>query len=218
MDKPGSHWTHLWRWGNEYGWLWPKFGTCLPIYSGNSVNKYALLPTLNYCIRVHNYTPVKNRITSFFWCCQDIAHKKRAKLSTKEGVQNHETLSLQHFKCRSKLLITCTSEDIQILHVNLSHSQSHTPYFDVSVPPGAIDIICNNINWALPNDVVGKVQLLYLQVTAKQITTVWTKFAQNSWKQNPKDQMDSAQQLLQEFSEDVDMFEVDKEKGIDQLV
>ena len=91
------------------------------------------------------------------------------------------------------------------------------PYFDVSIPPKAIDLIHKSIEWALPNNIIGKIQSQYQHVTAKQITTVWTKFAQGSWKQNPQDQMDSARQLLQEFSEEVDVFKVDVEKGIDQL-
>jgi len=136
----------------------------------------------------------------------------------KEGVQHCETLGLQRFECQSKLLITCTTEEVQTLHVILSHTQNHTPYFDVSIPPKAIDIIHDNIDWALPNDLIGKIQLLHPQVTAKQITTVWTKFTQNSWKWNPKDQMDLAWQLLHEFNEEVDIFELEEEKGVDQLV
>jgi len=138
--------------------------------------------------------------------------------STKDGVSHRETLGMRRFNCRSELLITCTNtEGIESLRVILLHSQHHTPYFDVSIPPEAIDIIRDNIDWALPNDIVGKVQSQFQHVTAKQITTIWTKFAQGSWKRNPKDQMDSARQLLQEFSEEVDLFEVDEEKGVDQL-
>ena len=119
---------------------------------------------------------------------------------------------MQRFNCRSELLITCGRiEEVKTLCIVLSHSQNHTPYFDVSIPSEAIDLIRDNIDWALPNDIIGKVQLHYQHVTAKQITTVWTKFAQNSWKRNPKDQMDSARQLLREFSEEVDILEVDEE-------
>ena len=162
---------------------------------------------------------MKNGITGRFWCCQDLARRKKAQPSTKDGVQRRETLGLKRFECRSELLITCTSDgEAQTLRITLSHSQNHTPYFDVSIPPEAVDIIRDNIDWALPNDITGKIQSQYPHVTKKQITTVWTKFAQSSWKRNPKDQMDSAWQLLKEFSEEVDVFEVDGEKGVDQLV
>jgi len=161
---------------------------------------------------------VKNGITGRFWCCQDLARRKKAQPSTKDGVQHRETLGLKRFECRSELLITCTSDrEAQILRITLSHSQNHTPYFDVSIPPEAVNIIRDNVDWALPNDIAGKIQSQYPRVTEKQITTVWTKFAQSSWKRNPKDQMDSARQLLKEFCEEVDVFEVDEEKGVDQL-
>lgn len=161
---------------------------------------------------------MKNGITGRFWCCQDLARRKKAQPSTKDGVQHRETLGLKRFECRSELLITCTSDrEAQILRITLSHSQNHTPYFDVSIPPEAVNIIRDNVDWALPNDIAGKIQSQYPRVTEKQITTVWTKFAQSSWKRNPKDQMDSARQLLKEFCEEVDVFEVDEEKGVDQL-
>ena len=115
------------------------------------------------------------------------------------------------------LITWVNAREVKILRVVLVHSQHHTPYFDVSIPPEAINLIRENIEWALPNDIIGKIQLQYQHVTAKQVTTVWTKFAQGSWKRNPRDQMDSARQLLQEFSEEVDVFEVDEAKGVDQL-
>ena len=172
----------------------------------------------NTTVRNHDYALINNGVTRCFWCCQDVAHRKKTQPSTKDGVQHRETLGLKRFKCQSELLITCTSnEAAQTLRIILSHSQNHTPYFDVSIPPEAVDIIRDNIDWALPNDIIGKIQSRYSHVTEKQITTVWTKFAQSSWKRNPKDQMDSARQLLQEFGEEVDVFEVDEEKGVDQL-
>ena len=137
----------------------------------------------NTTVRNHDYTLINNGVTGRFWCCQDVAHRKKTQPSTKDGVQHRETLGLKRFKCQSELLITCTSnEAAQTLRIILSHSQNHTPYFDVSIPPKAIDIIRDNIDWALPNDIIGKIQLRYSHVTEKQITTVWTKFAQSSWK------------------------------------
>jgi len=175
-------------------------------------------PRADTAVRIHDYTPVKNGITRRFWCCQDLARRKKAQPSTKDGVQRCKTLGLKRFECQSELLITCMSDrEAQTLRITLSHSQNHTPYFDVSIPPKAVDIIRDNIDWALPNDITGKIQSQHPHVTEKQITTVWTRFAQSSWKQNPKDQMDSARQLLKEFSEEVDVFEVDEEKGVDQL-
>jgi len=95
-----------------------------------------------------------------FWCCQDAAHKAKAQPSVREGVQHRDTLGMQRFKCQSELLITCNNtEDAQIVRIVLAHSQHHTLYFDVSIPPKAVDIIRDNIDWALPNDVVWKVQL-----------------------------------------------------------
>ena len=135
----------------------------------------------NTTVRNHDYALINNGVTGRFWCCQDVAHRKKSQPSTKDRVQHRETLGLKRFKCQSKLLITCTSnEAAQTLRIILSHSQNHTPYFDVSIPPEAINIIRDNIDWALPNDIIGKIQSQYSHVTEKQITTVWTKFAQSS--------------------------------------
>jgi len=86
---------------------------------------------------------------------------------------------MKRFECQGELLITCTSDgESQTLRVILSHSQSHAPYSDISIPPEAIDIIRDNIAWALPN-IIEKVQSQYPRVTKKQITNVWAKVATN---------------------------------------
>jgi len=122
---------------------------------------------------------VKDGITGRFWCYQDLARRKKAQPSSKDGVQPRETLGPKRFECQSELRITCTSDgEAQALRITLSHSQNHTPYFDVSFPPEAVDIIRDNISWALPN-IIGKVQSQYPRVTGEQVTDVWAKFATN---------------------------------------
>lgn len=48
--------------------------------------------------------------------------------------------------------------------------------------------------------------------------TIWTKLAQELWKRKPENQMESATILLKESDDVTDLFALEVEDGVDQLV
>ena len=79
-------------------------------------------------------------------------------------------------------------------------------------------MVRRDIDWALPNDLTRKIQQDYPAVTNKQIMTIWTKLAQELWKRKPENQMESATILLKESDNMTDLFVLEVEEGVDQLV
>jgi hypothetical protein len=61
-----------------------------------------------------------------------------------------------------------------------------------------------------------RVQALYPQITGKQIHTAWTQMSEMLWRRETE-QLPSAEKLLKELSNDVDVFDVKVEDGVQQL-
>jgi hypothetical protein len=75
------------------------------------------------------------------------------------------------------------------------------------MPPAVLDIIKDNLETARPADLVTLIQPHWNNVTAAQIYSAWTRLSETLWKRH-KDQLLSAQMLLEEFGEEVEIFDV----------
>lgn len=89
--------------------------------------------------------------------------------------------------------------------VHLDHHAKHVHYVDVSMPPGALDIVRENVEWLTPVAMVAKVQAAFPDVTAGQIHTAWMQMSQQYWRRDDL-QLPSAEKLLADFGDDVDVF------------
>ena len=61
-----------------------------------------------------------------------------------------------------------------------------------------------------------KVQAAYPQVMARQVHTAWTQMSEVLWKRD-KLQLPSAKLLLEEFGDEVDVFDIKPAEGVEQL-
>ena len=126
---------------------------------------------------------------------------------------------MKRYPCKSRIGIRCQEADdggweITVL---LIHAARHVTYTDVSLPPGAADIIRENVQWLTPVAMVGKVQSIYPAVTAKQIHKTWTGMSQMFWHRDPI-QLLSVGMILEELKSDVDIFQVPRLlEGVEML-
>src|ERR1700736_6268134 len=81
------------------------------------------------------------------------------------------------------------------------------------MPPEALNIICDNLEWSTPVSITPKVQVVYPQVAGKQVHRAWTEMSEVLWKRDHL-QLPSAEILLKEFSNDIDVKTAD---GVQQL-
>lgn len=128
---------------------------------------------------------------------------------------------MHHYDRNSNLIIICQKSEAlgsnnNIISVNLHHDDDHVPYFDVEMPPGAADIIHENLEWSMPAALVTKIQESYPNVTAKQVHAAWTEMSKTLWKWNQY-QLSSAEIFLKEYSDDVDVFDIPVADGVEQL-
>ena len=127
---------------------------------------------------------------------------------------------MHHFECGSSLNITCQKVDKEaskrIVVINLQHNINHTPYYDVAMPPEALKIIQNSIEWSTPVSLVAKIQSMYPNVSSKQIHLAWSAMSKTIWKKDEQ-QLPSAEKLLAEFPNEVDVFDLPKVDGVEQL-
>jgi hypothetical protein len=91
--------------------------------------------------------------------------------------------------------------------MNLQHHVKHVPYIDVSMPPEALKMIEDQVEWLTPAAMASKVQAACPQVTSKQIYKAWRELSQTYW-QRDELQLPSAKKLLAEYPEEVDVFDV----------
>ena len=84
------------------------------------------------------------------------------------------------------------------------------------MPVEALEIIWTNLEWSTPVSMVGQVQGLFLNVTAKQIHAAWTWMSEVLWQQD-KEQLKSAWLLLDELGNEVDVFEIKAVEGVEQI-
>jgi len=114
---------------------------------------------------------------------------------------------MKRYPCRSRLIISCreTKDGLTKVAVHLDHHAKHVHYVDVSMPPGALDIVRENVEWLTPVAMVAKVQAAFPDVTAGQIHTAWMQMSQQYWRRDDL-QLPSAEKLLADFGDDVDVF------------
>jgi hypothetical protein len=85
------------------------------------------------------------------------------------------------------------------------------------MPPGATEIIQENLEWNTPVSITPKVQAIYPSVTGKQVHHAWTEMSKMLWKRDHL-QLPSAEILLNEFSDNVDVFPVNVPEGLSSYV
>lgn len=68
--------------------------------------------------------------------------------------------------------------------IHLDHHAKHVHYVDVSMPPGALDIVRENVEWLTPVTMVAKVQAAFPDVTAGQIHMAWMQMSQQYWRRD----------------------------------
>lgn len=127
---------------------------------------------------------------------------------------------MKRFPCGSKLSISCgVGKDKEQLNVTvqLKHAAKHVSYVDVSMPPAALDMIRDNVEWLTPAMMVTKVQAAFPNVTAAQIHRAWMEMSEVFWRFDD-DQLLSTKRLLEEHLDDVDIFEPeDVPEGVEML-
>lgn len=75
------------------------------------------------------------------------------------------------------------------------------------MPEGASDIIRESLEWTTPVALVPKIQALYPSVSASQVHAAWSEMSETLWRKDDQ-QLPSAEKLLAEYPDDVDIFEV----------
>ncbi|OBZ78537.1 hypothetical protein A0H81_00404 [Grifola frondosa] len=173
-----------------------------------------------YRFTVHDHEKLKTGHKIRLWCSQDEAHRKAYRTNRNSGPMHRDNPGMHRFCCNSKLLVTCktaaSAENQLLVSIYIKHEMAHVPYYDVALPPDAAQVIRDNIGWATPNELVRQIQATHPNVTAKQIHAAWTKMSETLWKRDPE-QLLSARTLLEEFKDDVDVFEVKTQDGVEQI-
>ncbi|KAJ7661459.1 hypothetical protein DFH06DRAFT_1268903 [Mycena polygramma] len=134
------------------------------------------------------------------WCCQDADRKQKARPSSRLRVSSLDGNVAGERK----------------ISISLQHHDAHVPYFDVAMPPEAAAIIREGVEWSTPVAMVGKVQALFPHVTASQIHSAWSEMSEVLWKRD-KQQLPSAQILLEELGDDVDVLDLKPPEGVQQV-
>ncbi|KAF7793917.1 hypothetical protein EIP86_005039 [Pleurotus ostreatoroseus] len=169
---------------------------------------------------VHDHLKLKTGHKTRFWCSQDSARKKASKAGANPDRKCRDTLGMSRYPCKSRMTVTCKStgrnESHLLVSVAIKHALVHVPYYDVTLPPEAADIVRECVEWATPNEILRRVQAKYPHVTSEQVHGAWTKMSEVLWKKDP-DQLPSAQKLLAEFGDEVDVFDVKPAEGVEQL-
>lgn len=84
------------------------------------------------------------------------------------------------------------------------------------MPPEASRIICENLEWSTLNSLVGQIQCIYPNISATQVHAAWTTMLEELWKRDI-DQLKSTKALLEELADDVEVWDVARDNGVEQL-
>jgi hypothetical protein len=128
---------------------------------------------------------------------------------------------MKRFPCGSKLSISCRTRkdndnELDVI-VQLKHAGKHISYEDVSMPPEALDMVRDNVEWLTPVAMATKVQAAFPSVTAAQIHRAWTEMSEPFWRFDD-DQLLSAKKLLEEQTNNVHIFEPqDVPEGVEMI-
>lgn len=174
---------------------------------------------LFYLRRVKDHRKITSGHKTRLWCCQDSQRQKKRKPKAGPDVKHRDHMGMTRYNCESRLIVSCIpkgAELLRVVTVLLNHHENHLPYYDVSLPDGATQIIHENLEWSTPVSITPKVQASFPNVTSKQVHAAWTEMSEALWKRDPV-QLISAEKLLREFREDVDVFELEVAEGVEQL-
>ena len=169
--------------------------------------------------RVRDHPKMKTGHKTRLWCSQDNGKMQKQRKSKEEGVKLRDHVGMKRYSCRSRLVVTSRAADItgqRIVSIRIQHHEKHPQYYDVEMPPEALEIIRANLEWSTPVSMVSRVQALFPNVTAKQIHAAWTRMSEVLWRRD-KDQLKSAGLLLDELGDDVDVFEIEVAEGVEQV-
>jgi len=98
----------------------------------------------NMNCRVKDHAALKNGNRTRFNCCQDKQHKT-AKKATDPSKKPRDNLGIPRFDCQSYLRVRVAHEDSRIqITLEVEHRMKHPAYFDIHIPPKAMDIILRN--------------------------------------------------------------------------
>ncbi len=153
------------------------------------------------------------------FCSGNEDRKAKPHLSKNPKAQRRDNVGQQCFPCKSRLIVTCRELSIgqRLVRVYYRHVQPHRHYYNVEMPPAALAIIRENLEYSKPNELVTRIQALWDQVSTEQVYSAWARMSETIWKRD-KDQLTSARILLKEFPSEVDLFEdVVPPEGVEQL-
>jgi hypothetical protein len=126
---------------------------------------------------------------------------------------------MHRFDCKSGLQVSSLAGDVvgeRKISISLQHHDTHVHYYDVGMPLEAASIIREGLEWSTPVEMVGHVQAVFPKVTAQQIHSAWSRMSEILWKRDTM-QLPSAETLLKEFGDDVDVLDVHPAEGVEQL-
>jgi hypothetical protein len=114
---------------------------------------------------------------------------------------------MKRYPCRSRLSITYRDKGTgTYIIINLHHHFKHVHYVDVTMPPEAMEMIQAQVEWATPSDLMSKVREVFPNVSSAQVYNAWRALSETYWRRDDM-QISSAQKLLAEFDDEVDIFE-----------
>ncbi|KAJ7101717.1 hypothetical protein C8R44DRAFT_887916 [Mycena epipterygia] len=174
-----------------------------------------------YRFTVKDHKKLKGGHRTRFWCSQDETRKKKSKASQNPDIRNRDNVGMKRYPCGSKLSISCRArkdnEDELDVIFQLKHAAKHVSYEDVSMPLEALDMIRDNVEWLTPVAMVTKVQAAFPNVTAAQIHRAWMEMSEPFWRFD-NDQLLSTKKLLEEHTDDVNIFEPqDIPEGVEMI-
>jgi hypothetical protein len=127
---------------------------------------------------------------------------------------------MQRFDCNSRACVSARAAASDptktVVSINFYHEVQHKPYYDVSMPARATQIIRENMGHCRPVDLVPIIQAEFPNITAAQIYAAWIKLSEEIWKR-ADNQIESAMQLLQELGDEVEIERTKLDDGVEQL-
>ncbi|KAF7314814.1 SWIM-type domain-containing protein [Mycena kentingensis (nom. inval.)] len=160
---------------------------------------------------VHDNKQLASGHKTIYWCSQDANRKKTSKPSKNPNAKPRETPGMKRYPCRSRLVISVHSNGDAdateiLISINLRHHR-HDAYEDHSIPPGVYAMVAAAEKDVTPALLVDRVKAQFkTAVSRAQVYNLWRERFEAAWKRDDQ-QLASAQKLLKEFSDVVDLFE-----------
>lgn len=154
-----------------------------------------------------------------YYCSQDHEKKQKMRPSTRDGAKHRDNVGMRRYNCQSRLNISCKASptiDVCVITVYIHHHEAHIPYYDVALPSEAAAIIRENLEWSTPSSMVTQIQNTFPSVTGAQVHKAWATMSEVLWKRDTV-QLLSAKILLEDFGDDVDVFDITPADGVEQL-